>query len=294
MLTALSDFKWHVFTGGYTCQDVNGEEEGSKVVLPDVLENEGFLEARYPLEEEPGLYRRFAGLEPSEKAVLSFANEWGPLKNAHTFHDSGAEEEDEEAGEDGFAWTGDPLDFWYTQIRRMKALVDLWQILEDDEEKSLSDVINVKKDADTTLLDVQIHFPANQALFWTHTFHERDWPGYLGHLKRGGTKELARMCLLDLVNESLWGSCSPWLAVEGRPDAVTLRLSPHNLNAALWLMFAQEILGERTLKKCVYCKGFFEVASDGKERRQRSDKKYCSPRCRAAAFRERTEITPEA
>jgi hypothetical protein len=54
-------------------------------------------------------------------------------------------------------------------------------------------------------------------------------------------------------------------------------------------MFAEEILGERNLKQCMYCRRYFEVTKETNDRQQRSDKKYCSPKCRGAAFRERAE-----
>jgi hypothetical protein len=260
-------------------------------MVPDILENDGFLEARYPLEEDPSLHRKFASLEPTEESVLAFANGWGPLKDAHRFCDNG--EEFDEMGETGFAWVGEPVEFWHEQIRRMKALLGLWDLLNSATERTLSQVIDLIRDGDDTMLDVEIRFKDYPELRWYHTFHERDWPGHIGFLRVRGTRELARMFLIELVNESLWGSCSPWLGIGEKPDAVTLRLSPHNLHAALWLMFAQEILGEKTLKQCPNCKSFFEIAKEGKERRRRSDKKYCSPKCRAAAFRERVEKTPD-
>jgi len=184
-------------------------------------------------------------------------------------------------------WVGDPTEDWFTEIKRMKALVELWDLLKGGKETQFSDVIDLELSGDETLWDVDIRFKQVPELRRSFQFSERNWPGFSELLDMGGKRALARMCLVELVNESLWGSCSPWLNLGERPDEVTLCFTPHNLSAALWLMFAQDFLGEKQLKQCLHCKRYFESSKEENDRRQRSDKKYCSPRWRAAAFKER-------
>lgn len=266
MLAKVAEFRWQVFAGGYA---VNGEK--TRCLNP----NEGVfapITDRYPLEEDPTLFRKFAATEPTEAGVVSFANQWGSLRSVQDFW------------EESFTYTSEPTELWFKEIRKMKALVDLWDVLKGAKEMKLADVIEVDKEDFQGDLNGRIAFKQAPDLFWSFFFRKRDKPG--------GIHELARMCLLELINDSLWGFCSPWLNMGKKPEENTLCLTPHNLDAAMWLMFAQEILGEKKLKQCQFCKGYFEVSEEN-ERRQRSDKKYCSPKCRAGAFRERVEATAQ-
>ncbi len=304
MLAEISAFRGHVFSGGYKCQDStfrgdtfrsvvpkwfddDPEEEasvhpaeGQTVAEDDFIEEKGNLIERYPLEEEPGLYRAFASLELTEQAILEFANKWGPLENAH-------ELDPDEYADTMVAYVGDRLASWFTEINRMKVLVELWDVLTGNKRRKLSDVVEVKTWEQLASWWVDIVFKNAPELRWDFHIHDRDWPGFSDPPEMAEKRELARMSLMDLVNDSLWGSCSPWLRMGEQPGEVTLCFTPHNLIGAFWLSFAQEILGEKTLKQCMYCKRSFEVSRDGNERRQRSDKKYCSPKCRAAAFKDR-------
>lgn len=283
MLVEMSDFRWHVFSGGYESVDCKSKKgKDLRIVVPRTLE-EGSLLERHPLEIAPALYRDFAALELTEVAIISFADQWGPLKNAHEFDPQDDGDDETELT----AWVSDPVEDWFGEIRKMKALVGLWDVLKEGKEKQLADVIELKQSGDESLWDVEIGFKQAPELKWDFEFSERNWPGFSELMGTGGKRTLARRCLIELVNESLWGSCSPWLGVGEKPQEVRLFFTPHNLNAALWLMFAQEILGERNLKQCEHCKGYFEVTREENERRQRSDKKYCSPKCRVAAFKSR-------
>src|SRR5262249_45644634 len=153
MFAEISDFRWHVFSGGYECKDAKGAgEDAFRVVVPKSGEKVGLVE-RHPL-EEPALYPTFAGLDPTEEPIIDFANEWGPLKNAHEFElqDIG----DEEVELTG--WVGDSTEDWFTEIKKMKALVELWDLLKGGKEKQFSDVIDLELSGDETLWDVDIRF----------------------------------------------------------------------------------------------------------------------------------------
>jgi hypothetical protein len=294
----MADFSWYTCPGGCCFQDYDVGGKSARLLVPDVLRHYGELVERRPLEEAPGLHRTFASLEPTETVIAKFAAEWGPLRNAYEFCDEPSfdpdEDEGEGPGESGFMWRGEELELWTEQITRMRALVTLWDTLRGGGEKKLSQVIELHKEGDHGSWFVKVTFKACPGLRWDMNFYERQRPGTATLWSVGGPRGLARMCLLDLVNDSLWGSCSPRLRIGDRPTEVTARFVPHNLGAALWLMFAQEILGARAVKQCQQCKHYFEVQGGDDERRQRSDKKYCSSRCRAAAFRERVDKSRNA
>ncbi len=279
MIGEVSTLRWHVFSGGYLCEDHLIDGKKTRSLAPDMESRDFSLRERFPLDEDPALFRKFAATELTEKGLIAFANEWGPLWDAHDFGDDFLDPDWEEENITDFTWTWVPIDRVFKEIRIMKSLVDLWDVLEGDHEKKLSDVIDVKREGDRNFVHGELTFKDVPDLRWSFFFEEGERPG--------GIRELARMCLLYHINSALWGTCSPWLRMGERPQNATFCLIPHSLDAALWLMFAQEVLGEKELKQCVYCKAHFEISKVKNDRRQRSDKKYCSAKCRASAFRER-------
>lgn len=291
MLAQLTDFRWLVYSGGYRCESrpAQEKEKGAKtfrVICPGLAH--GTLNERYPLEEQPALHRQFAALDSTEKAIVSFANQWGPLQSPHWADDPGPWEDEPNS----WGWANERTDIWFKEIKKLNALIALWDILKNGgSEESLEKLIEVKQSRDKASWDVDIRFKAVPALKWDFSFHERSWPGF--SRLRGGKATAARLCLFDLLNESLSGTCSPWLRPGQSLEDVSLCLTPQSLGGALWWMFAQEVAGEKNLKQCVYCKGYFEVPKEDDRRRQRSDKKYCSAKCRAAAFREKNEPSEE-
>jgi hypothetical protein len=169
----------------------------------------------------------------------------------------------------------------------MRALVGLWDVLNGNNDTKVSEIIDLVVTGDESHWDVVIAFKQAPEIKRFFAFNERTWPGFSDLLETGGDRQLAKMCLVELVNDSLWGSCSPMLNMDEDDGRIELLLTPNNLLAALWLMFAQEILGEKNLQRCLSCGRYFEVCNEENGRRQRSDKKYCGPKCRATAFRER-------
>lgn len=279
MLAKVSEFIWQVFDGGYVCND-DRRDKKTRVLDPNLDElSISVVSERQPLKEDPALFRKFAAVEPTEDGIIAFANQWGPLRSEFNFWEEHLEEGEEPSS---FNWTIEPTELWFEEIKKMNALVGLWDVLQSGKDRNLSEVLEVTKNEQFHGLHGRVHFKTAPKLGWNFFFGKRNRPS-------GGIRELARLFLLEMINDSLWGFCSPWLDMGRSVDDSNLRLTPHHLNAALWLMFAQEILGDKKLKQCQYCKGHFEVTKESNERRQRSDKKYCSPKCRAAAFRDRVD-----
>lgn len=277
MRAEVSEFRWQVFDGGYVCQNHDVDGKKTRCLSPALDEGYFSVSDRYPMADDPALFRKFAAVEPTEAGIIDFANQWGPLRSELDFWEDYLGEDEVPTS---LVWTFEPAKLWFEEIRRMNALVGLWDALKS--KQSLADLIEVRKEEFHGNLQGRVSFKAAPGLGWNFSFGRRNRPG-------GGIRELARLALLEMINDSLWGACSPWLNAGRSTTESALLLTPHHLNAALWLMFAQEILGEKKLKQCQYCKGHFEISTPGNQRRQRRDRKYCSPKCRAAAFRERTQ-----
>lgn len=60
-------------------------------------------------------------------------------------------------------------------------------------------------------------------------------------------------------------------------------IRPMNLLAAMWLQFAQSLDGRQKLNVCKHCGAWFDIGKWGSRR----DRKYCSNKCRQAAYGER-------
>jgi hypothetical protein len=251
------------------------------------------------------IHRTFAALELNESSIISFANQWGPLTGSHERHEdealphTGKDEElkdDDEMFVDSedFYTKFDKIEVWFEKIARMKALVSLWDLVRKRNEVGISELVEFEQIGNEEYCySVRIRFKSAKTIRWSIDFRPREWPNFSVYFGRGGKIALAQRCILDLINESLWGQSSTGVAAREGSQEFALLFCPHNLEAVLWLSFVREIVGERTLKQCVFCKKHFEVPSDKDARRQRSDKQFCSSKCRAAAFRERREKSNE-
>jgi hypothetical protein len=63
----------------------------------------------------------------------------------------------------------------------------------------------------------------------------------------------------------------------------TLHMVPNSLIGAMWLQCARVLTVNPTFKQCDYCQKWFELSPDARRRQS----KYCSDRCKVAAYRRR-------
>lgn len=289
------EFSWPVFTDGYCCvdyEDVVSGERSPRHVEPEF--DGSFLRVREPLVERPGLFREFANLPLTEEGILSFADEWGQLL---TSPDLGDDADEQESGEEGLitaanssSWLqpGDTTDQWFSQISTMKALVRVWDLIRSGDEAGLASVMKAERMGEMETVGVdfkEVPYP-HLPCFVNH----EDMPGLHRRLRSGHLREFAKLGLYDFVNRNFENQCSPWIGPDRETGEPVIRLTPQNLQAALWLQFADAIAGgERNRRQCRQCKRYFDVSEPGEGRRSRSDKAWCSAACRAAAYRERRE-----
>ena len=278
MLAEISDFRCHVFSGGYQCKEIQrGDKRFRAVVQKEEL---GFFNERNPLQDSPLLHREFAGLDLTEEAFLSFADRWGLLHGDLNADDLGDLQEKTR----GVSTHGDSTKDWFENITKMKGLVKLWDGLQKGSENDLSQLFELIPDEKGKSPEVRYkEFPDEICpIFYT----DREWASFSSIFARGGIRQIARICFYDLFEElSSLGDLGPRLGFNRETGEPTLFLVPDDLENALWLSFAREILGKKNLRQCAFCKKSFDLLEGGKKRRPRSDKTFCSPKCRAAAFR---------
>ena len=207
MLAELSGFSWRVHAGGYTCEDRMVDGTTSRVVVPK-FEDVGWHQC-YPL-EEPGLHRTFAALELTETAILGFAEMWGPLLNAPEYTSEaycidsvylcekcGAINSDEPEDEDTTCiW--DPTDFWFKEIQRMKALIDLYGAIKDGHDRHLTELIEFQqREFGTDRIEVTLRLKELPPLIWQFCFNEQEGQDNAKLMNAGARRALAQKVSLQ-------------------------------------------------------------------------------------------------
>jgi hypothetical protein len=203
-----------------------------------------------PLKECTGLFRTFGDLTPEPGAMLSFANRYGAL---------------------GSGW--DDHGLWKEGIARMKTLVAAW------------DALTAQKW--TTLRDLFSKFPARgqKTLFQPGT-----------GAKGARPDELVNATVHLLYNEvggmtfgwtfGVWSRQSnPPVVWHQKAKCPVLKLTPPSLWHAMYLQFAQAILGNKSYQLCQVCGRWFELAPG----LNRADRQTCSDYCRVKLYRIRKQ-----
>lgn len=98
--------------------------------------------------------------------------------------------------------------------------------------------------------------------------------------------------ILQRINAALRENAAPSLIYSASDDKAILRIVPQNLLGAMWVQLARAIDGGKTYARCEVCGELWEVAPDSDyspEARgvHRSNKRYCSNKCRSKALRVR-------
>ncbi len=268
-------FRWKVEEDGYEWKEARKNKE-PRLVGRGGLESRMMLYA--PMEEFPGLFLEFAKLMPTRESVCQFANRYGMLSEPSL-------EMEDVVVQRGRMLTGSTLHEWKDEIQWMSAIVNLWEAVESRDIRQLQKVIKWNENGVRYLIE-------SRSGRWRHhslaNVAEHNYEAKVVRLgKPGGVLQPARHALRMEINrriatattvpELLW---APGERRDGQPpksDAnMRIAFVPSNLLAAMWLQFAQAVIGEYQLKRCLGCGTYFQVGPGG--RRSHSD--TCSDKCR--------------
>lgn len=273
-------FLWKRATGrGYQWQTLKVGGKLTRVLTFPTPFGSASFEPIEPLIICSSLLRLLAETEPKESGILNFANAYGLLtEQIKAAPPSG-----------GRAYVGDSLSIWKAAIADARQALNLWQAIQDTDEKALTKLIKWRAGP-------CIHFnptDRNSVII----AHADDDPVTISLFEPGDVVLPARVMLQRLVNEQLQprlvdsnfqtGKEKKALQMRVTPQLLwnpdeakqEIRLVLENLIGAIWLQFAQEIDGRKAIVRCPTCSTWFE--------RTRTDKGYCSDRCRVQAHRER-------
>lgn len=240
--------------------------EPERFLVTSTPDNEPQRIVRYsPLATATGLFRHFAETTPDEAGILAFANAYGSL--------GGTIEENLRSETAPFPrLVGEAFSEWVRAIDQLRTVLSAW---------------DAAKASDTAFLGRSIHWNEDTVYFLSDTTYERigsslDDPSMGMRFEEGDLLAPAQELVRRRVNTQLVDHRVAPRLLWNAGEEMDIRFNPVSLIGALWFQFARAIAGNKAFKQCQNCKNWIEVGGD---RSARSDKKFCSPSCKAAFHR---------
>ncbi|HKF59470.1 MAG TPA: hypothetical protein VKJ45_28785 [Blastocatellia bacterium] len=249
-------FEWKVARAGYRWID---SLDGTRICAvdaeqPDWFGSDGYETPYHPL-ERTGLFREFAGLAPTAKGILDFANRFGLLGIGGNFT--------LETESDAVLVRAEPFALWKQEIQTLKMAVAFWDIFSASGGPTI-----VRKE----LQKLNLPSAVRRRL----------------HLDDDDPGMAALSFVQTLTDPRLQEHTSPRLLFQGNLPRLELVLMPSTLLGALWLQFSLAIDGLKRFIKCSQCGAPFELSRD-KRTGKRADAQFCSVRCRVGHYRARID-----
>ncbi len=234
--------------------------------------------SRFPLNETGVLYRRFSKINETTSAeIAAFADTWGLLGGnfSHRFRflDGG----DEEAF-DAPELSGEVVDEWAQEIRRMRDAIALWTFARQANADPLTSLVrrtgNELYISEGNFRDLTDQY-ASLIPMPLSPISSHSAPGailrvallsYLQHIIKE-TLERHRIDIIPAFNDSV--------------TTVVLELKPQNLIAAIWLQFAHAVETEAKFYDCEHCG---EPLDRPRGSRSTTKKDFCNDKCRGDHF----------
>lgn len=287
---SLEHFQWSRSSGGY-------EWRTAKLLRPPqrclfVRDTTTPSVTTEPLLTNPGLIRTFAALEPTEAAFAHFANEYGLLGvdfPAVTVARAMKQVREEQHGlslarriRGGYEALGEPFSEWVAAWREVRAVVTLIDVIRTDVNRLKRAVVVRKNGAEVD----QVSWPGG--LFEVTAQVPPDLRRFsdAAPTQRERVRRLALGWAQGHINIRLAATgVFPRVLFQEGQNRFTLHLVPDTLLGAIELQAARVLADDPDFKQCERsgCGRWFELAAN--QRRRQS--KYCSDRCRQAAYRQR-------
>jgi len=199
---------------------------------------------------DTGLFRTFAALEPTEEAILGFAQRYGSL-----------------AGSGGMV----PLAIWRDSINHIKTLVSTWDALTARDWNKLREMkLSRNFFSNRTSMYRQgsedLAVAAIRSLYFWIVRELREWMGaIIWDPDKGG------------------GVISPLVSWSADMGTATMTFKIWSLLEAITFQFGLAILGNKAYQPCAACGRWFELSPGV----NRDDRLVCSVSCRVKLYRQR-------
>jgi hypothetical protein len=291
MSLSFEDFLWQRSKGGYAWQDGDPllPNEGEPALTDRQFlmprDWEAAVQLTAPLVSHPTLFRTFAALTPGEATFAAFAGDYGLLGVGWSLRRPGLPLHQT---------VGEPFSRWVDEWQQVRIVVHLLDAVQALDTTRLEQCVILHEDH----ADLYVELPDEGTVFSPH-FAGRErgvlWQCAFGAPTR--TERLARLArgwLQQHINSRLdpqhhrgEGAVPARILFDPKTQRFQLHLVPRTLIAAIWFQCARAFTEQPDFKQCERpgCGQWFERSAD--ERRRHS--KYCSARCKVAAYRLRKE-----
>ena len=306
---------------GYVWGRSRWDEDGDPREGPVLVERQDRVFDEYaPADAPVALYRELANAEPTEAAVLRFANRYGRLKedDDSVFDVADVPGADADASSQRYHFhRGEPLRDWVRVIEEMHEAVALWDMARAGDQSSLSEALQRRegrvyylgtpryrewRDASIFAKLDRLDDPEERRRFTkldgfddpeerrrfraevTERLLQADSQGLTKPGDREGDLILpAIRRVMRVINGFVYESNGPQLFWDERRGSPARQDVSANLGGFLWLQFAQAVELQKEPRRCRECGRWFEVARGA----SRTDRLTCSNTCRTRAYRER-------
>ncbi len=287
----LTDFSWRVGAAGHRFVQAivfADKDKRARTYLTDgAVPGSAFQYKRYlPLKDETGLFKLFAEVETTEAGIKNFANQYGMLLSDG--RSTIVPVEPIGSAHQNFC-TGEAFDLWKSEIIAMRQTVYLWDLIHEGDVQTLAQLIIWRDDfivyESVPELRRGSRAPSKPIGRSIRNFSaDQTGPDGTQRFEKRDVVQPALYVLQTILNEKLKEETASRLLWDPDTRDLVLRMVPKSLLGALWFQLAEMISKKQGLKQCEQCGKWFRVAAGI----GRTDKKYCSQRCRTQWYRNRT------
>ena len=231
-------------------------EQGEHLLGPVYVPSSSWLKNYDPFSEAPGLFLVFARLEPTEDAIVGFANAYGI--------------------------TSIRMPDWEAEIRDMRNAIELWQAVETKNEELLAKHVHWDNERD----GVRFSSPLTKKVRHRVKGTLPNAGIELGRYKQGDLWEPAQLLLDGVIYcNASWQNVSliPTRRQSGLTYQILLNSQPDPLLDVIWAQFALAVAESQEFRFCKLCNRPFEVAPQT----NRTDRVFCSDTCRVKSYQRR-------
>jgi len=286
-MSELELFYWRRADDGY--EWIDGKAETTEASDQALREETRFLAPRNlytaklwrynPLVASPTLYREFASTPHTEEGYLSFANAYGDLGTGVLLNQSGP------------IVFYDPLYTWHLAHARVRPVVDVLNAIQSNDVATLRQWFTLMNNGARYRRDGPEGISL-ATVTMTGGLREHLWTWATeAPSENEAILRIARGWAQGEINEGMEGKSQPESISSARvifdveKKSMTMRVTPHSLLGAIWLQCARMLTLNPAFRECAHCAKWFELSPDTRRRQS----KYCSDRCKVAAYRRRKE-----
>jgi hypothetical protein len=281
----LVQFRWAKPITGYRWVDAGSPPQlnrsrGTTKSIRCLQVSQVEVEFYEPLLRSPALFRTFADLQPTERDVLKFANQHGPLGISIPI----VLRSDD--------WrvlrSGELLGTWADEIFDLRLALEVWDVARKQQNKGrLEQRISIRRDrlGIHAFFSYQTPEGLREELICSNRQTDAWRSELAAFLDERALHRAALFYVQGKINERLKEHTRARVLYSRPRDSIGLHTVPTNLLGAMWLQFAHAVEGRRDYKRCAECATWFEVSLEevGYSRRR----EFCRPACRFKAYRER-------